>query len=634
MKLVSTLTAVALAATASMISETATAKKVGTASCTGFGRNPKRNDRVISEASLFSRHGGYSLSFTDESGSYVLELKKDLTVESARTTHIKGKYIGEDGRWNLRNYYYSPNPVIIKPNGDFRIGMPVSTRSGCTFEGKLIFQKNTKVTLFPDPIFSAKQEDLPYVPYARRTNRAEANLPATSSPRRSGSNQVRGSDDMTFEDVPTNFLRRLLFGDSSNGGVPTHYTRASSRRLRSLKGHSTTYKAEKAIGAHGTYANSLNTILFRRDTPEYCYGRVIFGCNARDLVNAIKKRKHIPKNASISISSAYNQCFFSNGTLIPPYIKAGFQKGDKLTTRYSLSLSWGKGAQASGNGSDGGYEWYTVDCRTKPEIAIARILRGNMKYSPSPQVVYVNFNPKHHIQFRCLIGKVCTQKKYYFNSRGLDLPALRAAAQLSSPVQASQTTWNRSQFIQDVMSELGRIFKDLNIVFMQHRPYYRPGSNAVYSTVYVSTDPTYQIANKYLSINQLPSAINVNRGLFHGFAEEIDENNDTADDIAFVFPIMPMPGSNGSQLALLDSPQKVARTIAHEVGHLLGLSHSKKPAKKPQKRVNDKSIMGLGTYYEFNPEQKTYLKKVLGKQMYKMNVVKGPRSCGSNCLRK
>ncbi len=142
MKRVSVL--VALVGFASFASP-AIADQVGSAECSGI-RGDRANTRSIQKATLEPLQGGYKLRFTEMKQGKpietVWELDPKLIIESAKTGTAPA------GRWNLTAYNRQP-PVTIEPDGKFKISMMVTSRSVCTFAGRLQFLDNAQAQLFP-----------------------------------------------------------------------------------------------------------------------------------------------------------------------------------------------------------------------------------------------------------------------------------------------------------------------------------------------------------------------------------------------------------------------------------------------------------------------------------------------------
>jgi hypothetical protein len=123
----------------------AIAQSVGTTKCSGI-RGANANTRPIQKATIEPMGKGYVLRFTEinqgKSIETVWKLDKGLVIESARTG------TAPEDNWNLVPYNRQP-PVKIESTGTFIINMMVSSRSACTFTGKLQFLSNAQEQLFP-----------------------------------------------------------------------------------------------------------------------------------------------------------------------------------------------------------------------------------------------------------------------------------------------------------------------------------------------------------------------------------------------------------------------------------------------------------------------------------------------------
>ncbi len=124
----------------------AKADPVGSIECSGI-RGNNSTTRLIQKATLKPLQGGYKLRFTEirqgKPIETVWQLDPKLIIESAKTG------TAPEGRWNLTSYNRS-TPVTIEPDGNFSINMMVSSRSACTFSGRLQFLDKAQTQLFPD----------------------------------------------------------------------------------------------------------------------------------------------------------------------------------------------------------------------------------------------------------------------------------------------------------------------------------------------------------------------------------------------------------------------------------------------------------------------------------------------------
>lgn len=123
----------------------AIADQVGSTECSGI-RGNNINTRPIQKATIEPLQNGYKLRFTEIKQGKPIEtvwkLDSKLIIESAKTG------MAPAGRWNLTSYNRQP-PVTIEPDGNFKIGMMVTSRSVCTFSGKLQFLGDAQAQLFP-----------------------------------------------------------------------------------------------------------------------------------------------------------------------------------------------------------------------------------------------------------------------------------------------------------------------------------------------------------------------------------------------------------------------------------------------------------------------------------------------------
>lgn len=124
----------------------AKADPVGSTECSGI-RGDQVNTRPIQKATIEPLQSGYQLRFTeilnDRAIETVWNLDSKLIIESAKTGTDRA------GGWNLTSYNRQ-SPVTIDRDGQFSINMMVSSRSVCTFSGKLQFLNNAQTQLFPD----------------------------------------------------------------------------------------------------------------------------------------------------------------------------------------------------------------------------------------------------------------------------------------------------------------------------------------------------------------------------------------------------------------------------------------------------------------------------------------------------
>ncbi|MEB3340927.1 S8 family serine peptidase [Okeania sp.] len=128
---------------------------VGKVSCSmPYRPEESENTRKITSASIKSTAEGYSLIMIEEDGKeQVINFDKNLHPQSAGTVADKdydGVYkAGDLIPWNLIANSVHPHIALkIQSNGSFKIGMWVSTRSTCLFEGTAQFVDGAKNEIF------------------------------------------------------------------------------------------------------------------------------------------------------------------------------------------------------------------------------------------------------------------------------------------------------------------------------------------------------------------------------------------------------------------------------------------------------------------------------------------------------
>ena len=113
------------------------------------GGNLDNNAVSLTQASLSSAgSGGFSLEVVEETGRrHRLDFDSNKVIQAGNTA-LPGEDYGEVG-WNLDSTYpYENNPIEVYPDGNFRVGLPVSRRSVCSFEGRLEFIGDSKANFF------------------------------------------------------------------------------------------------------------------------------------------------------------------------------------------------------------------------------------------------------------------------------------------------------------------------------------------------------------------------------------------------------------------------------------------------------------------------------------------------------
>jgi CHAT domain-containing protein len=118
----------------STISPSQKTQAVGQASCGSIRRDQLNNvASPIKRATLESTERGFNLRLVESEAEILLELDNNLVVQAASTNGIP---------WSLVSY--DKQPFTINPDGSFEMTMMQSTRTGCSFTGKLEFLGNAK----------------------------------------------------------------------------------------------------------------------------------------------------------------------------------------------------------------------------------------------------------------------------------------------------------------------------------------------------------------------------------------------------------------------------------------------------------------------------------------------------------
>lgn len=105
-------------------------ESVGTVSCAAVDGS-YRNSRSMLFALLEPTEQGADLLIVDEMGQSILSLDQDGVVTAASS--IESQALSP---WNL--VAYDRSPISIDSEGNFELQMMVSSRSGCTFEGRAV----------------------------------------------------------------------------------------------------------------------------------------------------------------------------------------------------------------------------------------------------------------------------------------------------------------------------------------------------------------------------------------------------------------------------------------------------------------------------------------------------------------
>jgi len=141
------------------------------------------------------------------------------------------------------------------------------------------------------------------------------------------------------------------------------------------------------------------------------------------------------------------------------------------------------------------------------------------------QAFYLDFDGAESISFN---GPLTVE--------GIDVPAFS--------LQATPWSGRAREGVQSITQYVSNVFAPFNVQITSMRP-----NLPEYSTVYIGG--TGEAFSAY--------------GDFFGLAEQVDIGNTIRNDEAFVFADRILMTGNGTDLV---------NTIVHEIGHLLGLSHS------------------------------------------------------------
>ena len=105
-------------------------ESVGTVSCAAVDGS-YNNSRSMLFALLEPTEQGADLLIVDEMGQSILSLDQDGVVTAASS--IESQTLSP---WNL--VAYDQSPLSLDSEGNFKLQMMVSSRSGCMFEGRAI----------------------------------------------------------------------------------------------------------------------------------------------------------------------------------------------------------------------------------------------------------------------------------------------------------------------------------------------------------------------------------------------------------------------------------------------------------------------------------------------------------------
>ena len=129
--------------------DTATLSQVvGKMSCAyKYGSGNLDNNAVsLTKATLSSSDTGFILEVTEETGrKHKLEFNSSKVIQFGYTALPGEDYMS----WSLDSTYpYENNLLEVSLNGSFNVGLPVSRRSVCSFEGRLEFVGGSKADFF------------------------------------------------------------------------------------------------------------------------------------------------------------------------------------------------------------------------------------------------------------------------------------------------------------------------------------------------------------------------------------------------------------------------------------------------------------------------------------------------------
>ncbi len=122
--------AIGLMSLSAVVAPAQAIESVGTVSCAAVDGS-YNNSRSMLFALLEPTEQGADLLIVDEMGQSVLSLDQDGVVTAASS--IESQTLSP---WNL--VAYDQSPLSLDSEGNFKLQMMVSSRSGCTFEGRAV----------------------------------------------------------------------------------------------------------------------------------------------------------------------------------------------------------------------------------------------------------------------------------------------------------------------------------------------------------------------------------------------------------------------------------------------------------------------------------------------------------------